>query len=38
LQFNLYRDDTSNHRWKRVGGELATEAAAEAVIKDLFGI
>lgn len=38
LQFNLYRDDTSNHRWKRVGGELASEAAAEAVIKDVFGI
>lgn len=38
LVFNIYRDDSSNHNWKRVGGELTTEALAEKAIKDLFNI
>ena len=38
LQFAISRDDTSNGTWKKVGGELATESAAEAAIKTFFGI
>lgn len=38
LVFNIMKDDTVNHDWKLVGGELATEAAAETVIKDYFSI
>ena len=34
----LLRDDTANHDWKLVGGEQATEAAAEAKIKAFFSI
>lgn len=38
LQFAISRDDTSNGTWKKVGGELASESAAEAAIKTFFGI
>ena len=39
LEAALMRDDTANHNWKYVGAtEYATEAAAEADIKALFGI
>lgn len=38
LVFNIMKDDTVNHDWKLVGGELATEAAAETVIKGYFNI
>jgi hypothetical protein len=38
LEFTLSRDDSSNGVWKKVGGELASEAAAEAAIKDFFNI
>lgn len=38
LEFAIMRDDTEAQVWKKVGGELATEAAAEAVIKSFFNI
>lgn len=38
LDLNLMRDDSAHHRWLRVGGDLTTEAAAEAKIKSVFGI
>lgn len=38
LVFNIMKDDTTNHDWKLLGGELATEAAAEAIITNYFGI
>ena len=38
LVFNVLRDDSANHTWKRVGGEETTEAAAEAKIKTAFSI
>lgn len=38
LVFNIMKNDTVKHDWKLVGGELASEAAAEAIIKDYFGI
>ena len=38
LEFTLSRDDSSNGVWKKVGGELASEAAAEAAIKGFFNI
>ena len=38
LEFNVVRDDSSNHDWKLIGGDLATEAAAEAKIQAKFGI
>lgn len=38
LQATLLRDDTANHDWKLVGGEEASEAAAEAKIKTFLGI
>ena len=38
LVFNIMKNDTAKHDWKLVGGELASEAAAEAIIKDYFGI
>lgn len=38
IEFSIFRDDSAKRRWKRVGGELASEAAAEAAIKDVFGI
>lgn len=36
--FNIFKDDTTNRRWKRVGGELTSEALAEAAIKTAFNI
>lgn len=38
LSFNVMRDDSTNHTWQKVGAGVATEAAAEAKIKTLFGI
>ena len=38
IPFNLYRDDSAKHCWKRVGGELATEAAAEAAVQAALGL
>lgn len=38
LVFNIMKNDTAKHDWKLIGGELASEAAAEAIIKDYFGI
>lgn len=38
IVFNLYRDDTSDGRWQKVGGDLATEALAEAAITSFFGV
>lgn len=38
LVFNIYKDDSTKRRWKRVGGELTSEALAEAAIKNVFGI
>lgn len=38
LVFNIMKDDTSNHDWKLVGGELASEAAAEAIVQKALGI
>lgn len=38
IEFSIFRDDSAKRCWKRVGGELASEAAAETAIKDVFGI
>lgn len=38
LEFALSRDDSTNGVWKKVGGELASESAAETVIKGFFNI
>ena len=38
LVFNIMKDDTSNHDWKLVGGELASESAAEAIVQKALGI
>ena len=38
LSATLMRDDSSSHNWKKVGAGQTTEAAAEAVIKQLLGI
>ena len=38
LEFTLSRDDSTNGVWKKVGGELASESAAETVIKEFFNI
>lgn len=38
LEFNVLRDDSSNHDWKLLGGDLTTEAAAEALIQSKLGI
>jgi phi13 family phage major tail protein len=38
LEFTLSRDDSTNGVWKKVGGELASESAAETVIKGFFNI
>lgn len=37
LEATIMRDDSANHRWKRIGANQTTEAAAEAVIKALLG-
>ena len=38
LEASIFRDDSSNHVWKKIGDDQTSEAAAEAVIKTLFGI
>jgi phi13 family phage major tail protein len=38
LTANLFRDDTSNHTWRKIGEECQTEAAAEQMIKTLFNV
>lgn len=38
LVFNIMKDDTIKHDWKILGGELASEAAAEAIIKDFLNV
>lgn len=38
LTAEIFRDDTANHTWKMVNAGQTTEAAAEALIKTLFGI
>lgn len=38
LTGKILKDDSSKHGWKDVGIEYSTEAAAEAEIKDVFGI
>jgi len=38
LVFNILKDDTANHCWNRVGGELSSEAAAENKIRAALGI
>lgn len=37
LEATIMRDDSANHRWRRIGANQTTEAAAEAVIKALLG-
>lgn len=37
IEFTLFKDDTAKHCWKRVGGEMATEAAAEAALVAALG-
>lgn len=36
VPFSIFKDDTSAHAWKMVGGDLADEASAEAAIKTFF--
>lgn len=36
VPFSIFKDDTSAHVWKMVGGDLADEASAEAAIKTFF--
>lgn len=38
LTATIKRAEDANRNWKYIGGELETEAAAEAVIKTFFGI
>lgn len=38
LTASILRNDEANHVWKKVGNDQTTEAAAEALIKTLFGI
>lgn len=38
IEFNLMRDDSTNHDWKLKGTMYTTEAEAEAQIKTLFSI
>ena len=38
IALSLFRDDTAKRRWKRMGGEMATEAAAEAAVKTALNI
>lgn len=38
VPFSIFKDDTSAHAWKMVGGELADEATAEAAIKTFLNI
>lgn len=38
IEFNLFRDDSTNHDWKLKGKMFETETEAEEQIKTLFGI
>ena len=38
IAFSIFRDESAKRRWKRVGGEMATEAAAEAAVKTALNI
>ena len=38
LEFSMFRDESADADWKWVGGELATEALAEAAIQTALGI
>lgn len=38
IPFSIFKDDTAKHQWKKVGGELATETAAEDAIKTFLSI
>lgn len=38
ITFSVYKDDSAKHRWKRVGGELATEALAETAVQGALGL
>jgi phi13 family phage major tail protein len=37
IPFTLFKDDSAKHCWKRVGGEMASEAAAEAALVAALG-
>lgn len=37
LEATILRDDSANHRWKRIGANQTTEALAEDVIEALLG-
>ena len=38
LVFNIMKDDSALHDWRLVGGELASESAAEAAIQEKLGV
>lgn len=38
LTATIMRDDSTNHRWRRIGEEQATETAAENIVRSLLGI
>ena len=38
LNANIFRDDTTNHAWRKIGEECQTEAAAELMIKTYFNV
>lgn len=38
VPFSIFKDDTTKHAWKMVGGEETDEATAEAKIKTVFNI
>lgn len=38
ITFDLHRDDTAKHEWKRLGKDVETEAEAETMIKTFFSI
>ena len=38
LTATIFRDDSANRVWKKIGDDQASEAAAEAVVKALLGI
>lgn len=38
ISFSVYKDDSAKHRWKRVGGELASEALAETAVQGALGL
>ena len=38
LEATIMRDDTTNHKWQRIGAGQTTEALAEAVVRTMLGI